>query len=55
MLSTIIDAVDGVLGVGPEIYEDLEHSVEPGKQPFDHTVKPFYACHIAIVVVTPES
>ena len=36
-------------GVGPEYF------AEPGKQPFDHTVKPFYACHIALVVVAPES
>ena len=42
-------------GVGLEDFEDPEDFAEPGKQPFDHTMKPFYACHIAIVVVTPES
>ena len=36
LLWTIVAKVDEVLGVGPEIYEDLEDFVEPGKQPFDH-------------------
>ena len=34
----IVDEVDEMLGVGPEIFEDSD---EPGKQPFDHD-EPFY-------------
>ena len=41
MLSTIGDEVDEMLGVGPEIFEDLEDFVKIGKQPFDHD-EPFY-------------
>ena len=41
MLSTIVDEVDKMLGVGPEIFEDLEDLVKTGKQPFDHD-EPFY-------------
>ena len=37
----IVDEVDEMLGVGPEIFEDLKDSVEIGKQPFDHD-EPFY-------------
>ena len=33
---TIVDEVDKMLGVGPEIFEDLKDSVKTGKQPFDH-------------------
>ena len=36
MLWTIVDEVDKMLGVGPEIFEDLEDFVKTGKQPFDH-------------------
>ena len=36
LLSTIVDEVDEMLGVGPEIFEDLEDFVKTGKQPFDH-------------------
>ena len=42
-------------GVGPEDFEDPEDFAQPGKKPFDHTVKPFYTCHIALVVVASES
>ena len=41
LLSTIVDEVDEMLGVGPEIFEDLEDFVKTGKQPFDHD-EPFY-------------
>ena len=37
-----------MLGVGPEIFEDLEDFVKTGKQPFDHVYETFYACHIAL-------
>ena len=40
-LSMIVDEVDEMLGVGPEIFEDLEDFVKTGKQPFDHD-EPFY-------------
>ena len=36
LLSTIVDEVDEMLGVGPELFEDLEDFVKTGKQPFDH-------------------
>ena len=36
MLSTIVDKVDEMLGVGPEVFEDPEDFVKIGKQPFDH-------------------
>ena len=32
----IVDEVDEMLVVGPEIFEDLEDFVKTGKQPFDH-------------------
>ena len=32
----IVDEIDGMLGVGPGIFEDLEDFVTTGKQPFDH-------------------
>ena len=32
----IVDEVVEMLGVGPEIFVDLEDSVKTGKQPFDH-------------------
>ena len=41
LLSTIVDEVDRMLGVGPEIFEDPEDFVKTGKQPFDHD-DPFY-------------
>src|SRR3954470_10060873 len=41
LLSTIVDEVDEMLGVGPEIFEDLEDFVKTGKQPFDHD-EPFF-------------
>ena len=45
----IVDEVDEMLGVGPEIFEDPEDFVKTGKQPFDHVYEtPFYACHIAL-------
>ena len=49
LLSTIVDEVDEMLGVGPEIFEDLEDFVKIGKQPFDHVYETlFYAFHIAL-------
>ena len=41
LFSTIVDEVDEMLGVGPEIFEDLEDFVKTGKQPFDHD-EPFF-------------
>ena len=41
LLSTIVDEVDEMLGVGPEIFEDPEDFVKTCKQPFDHD-EPFY-------------
>ena len=37
----IVNEVDRMLGVGPEIFEDPEDFVKTGKQPFDHD-EPFY-------------
>ena len=37
----IVDEVDEMLGVGPEIFEDLEDFVTTGKQPFDHVHETF--------------
>ena len=36
LFPTLVDEVDGILGAGPEISEDLEDFVKIGKQPFDH-------------------
>ena len=41
LLSTIVDEVDEMLGVGPEIFEDLEDFVKTGKQPFGHVYETF--------------
>ena len=41
LFPTLVDEVDEMLGVGPEIFEDLEDFVKTGKQPFDHD-EPFY-------------
>ena len=41
LLSTIVDEVDEMLGVGPEIFEDLKDFVKTGKKTFDHD-EPFY-------------
>ena len=53
MLSTIVDEVDEMPEVGPEIFEDLEDFVKTGKQPFDHVyetlfvhaIEHFYCLH----------
>ena len=37
----IVEQVNEMLRVGPEIFEDLEDFVKTGKQPFDHD-EPFY-------------
>ena len=37
----IVDEVDEMLGVGPEIFEDPEDIVKTNKQPFDHD-EPFF-------------
>ena len=42
LLSTIVDEVDEMLGVGPEIFEDLEDFVKTGKQPFDHVYETLF-------------
>ena len=42
LLLTIVDEVDEMLGVGPEIFEDLEDSVKTGKQPFDHVYETLF-------------
>ena len=41
-VSTIVDEVDEMLGVGPEIFEDLEDFVKIGKQPFDHVYETLF-------------
>ena len=38
----IVDEVDEMLGVGPEIFEDLEDFVKTGKQPFDHVYETLF-------------
>ena len=35
----IVDEVDEMLGIGPEIFEDFD---EPGKQPFDHVYETLF-------------
>jgi hypothetical protein len=42
LLSTIVDEVDEMLGVGPEIFEDLKDFVKTGKQPFDHVYETLF-------------
>ena len=42
LLSTIVDEVDEMLGVGLEIFEDLEDFVKTGKQPFDHVYETLF-------------
>ena len=42
LLSMIVDEVDELLGVGPEIFEDLEDFVKIGKQPFDHVYETLF-------------
>ena len=42
MLSTIVDEVDGMLGVGQEIFEDLKDFGKIGKQPFDHVYETLF-------------
>ena len=52
----VVDEVDEMLGVGPEIFEDLEDFLKTGKQPFDHVYETlFYACHIALLLLASES
>ena len=36
LFPTLVNKVDGILGAGLEIFEDLEDFVKTGKQPFDH-------------------
>ena len=42
LLSTIVDEVDEMLGVAPEIFEDLEDFLKTGKQPFDHVYETLF-------------
>ena len=52
----IVDEVDEMLGVGPEIFEDLEDFVKTGKQPFDHVYETlFMHCHIALLLFASET
>ena len=51
MLSTIVDEVDGMLGVGPEIFEDLEDFVKTGKQPFDHVYETFLCMSYSTILL----
>ena len=38
----IVDEVDEMHRVGPEIFEDLEDSIKTGKQPFDHVYETLF-------------
>ena len=38
----IVDEVDEMLGVGPEIFEDLQDFEDQGKQPFDHVYETLF-------------
>ena len=51
MLSTIVDEVDEMLGVGPEIFEDLEDFVKTGKQPFDHVYETFLCMSYSTILL----
>ena len=44
LFQTLVDEVDEMLGVGPEIFEDLEDFVKTGKQPFDHVYETLFLC-----------
>ena len=49
LLSTIVDEVDGMLGVGLEIFEDLEDFVKNRQAALWPCLwNPFYACYIAL-------
>ena len=51
----IVDEVDEMLGVGPEVFEDLEDFVKIGKRPLTMSMKPFlcmsYSTFIACIEV----
>ena len=38
----LVDEVDKMLGVRPEIFEDLEDFVKTGKLPFDHVYETLF-------------
>ena len=42
IVSMLVDEVDEMLGVGPEICEDPEDLVKTGKQPFDHVYETLF-------------
>ena len=47
----IVDEVDEMLGVGPEIFEDLEDFVKTGKQPFDHVYETFLCMSYSTILL----
>ena len=52
IVSTLVDEVDGVLGEGPEDFKTL---MNQASNPLTMSMKPFYACHIALLLLASET